>query len=306
MVQEIIPLGLGEGKARPRLRALGIGGAGCNAIANCTFDAVALCNARDSFHSAPHHRRITLSEEHVNFVRSTSPRLLGSMDHECTRNLKAAVGESDLLFLFTGLGGETGSHLTPGIAHYARRSSGLVVVSAAMPFSVEGSGRRELATKVLPEILEAAHLTITYPNDGLLEMTPNLPLRRAFKVMDEIMSIPALELAQVITRDDITALRVDLGGSRHMRFGMGQGAGIRKEELAVADAFTSPWLNFPLHKVSLAIVIISGGEVDHYSVKAVMDRLGPRIPGAKIRYATKTDPLLGDKLRVMLLLSHSL
>jgi cell division protein FtsZ len=227
------------------------------------------------------------------------------MDHECTRKLKEAIGESDLLFLFTGLGGETGSYLTPGIAHFARRSSGLVVVSAALPFSVEGAGRREVAGRMLPEIVDAAHLTITYPNDGLLELTPNLPLRRAFKVMDEIMAIPAMELAQVITRDDITALRADLASSRHMRFGMGQGSGIRREELAVADAFTSPWLDFPLQKVNMAIVVISGGEVDHYSVKAVMDHLAPRIPGAKIRYATKADPLLGDKLRVMLLLGYS-
>jgi cell division protein FtsZ len=88
MAQDIISLGIGEGKARPRLRAVGIGGAGCNAISSCSFDAVALCNAQDSFHSAPHHRRITLTGEHINFVRSTSPRLLGSMDHECTRKLK--------------------------------------------------------------------------------------------------------------------------------------------------------------------------------------------------------------------------
>jgi cell division protein FtsZ len=179
-----------------------------------------------------------------------------------------------------------------------------VIVSAALPFSVEGRGRQEVASNTLPEVIDSANLTITYPNDGLLKMTPNLPLRRAFKVMDEIMLIPAMELASVLTRDDITDLRTDLNRSKHMRFGMGQGSGIRREELAVADAFTSPWLEFPLNSVGLAIVVISASEVDTYSVKAVTDHLSVRIPNAKIRYAIKNDPSLVNNLRVMLLLSY--
>jgi cell division protein FtsZ len=226
------------------------------------------------------------------------------MDHDCVKKLKDAIGSSDLLFLFTGLGGETGSNLTPAVASLARKASGLVIVSAALPFSVEGRGRQDVASKALPEVVEAAHLTITYPNDGLLKMTPNLPLRRAFKVMDEIMLIPAMELASVLTRDDITALRADLERCKHMRFGMGQGSGIRREELAVADAFTSPWLDFPIEETALAIVVITGAEVDSFAVKAVMDRLTPRMPNARIRYATKTDYSLGDHLRVLLLLGR--
>lgn len=286
------------------MKAVGIGGAGCNAISNCSFDAVAICNSQDNFSTAPHHRRLVLSPEHIRFIRSTSPRLLGTIDHESTRKMKEAIGESDLLFIFTGLGGDTGSGITPGVAHFARKFSGLVVVSAAMPFSVEGRDRQEMAAQALPEIMDAAHLTITYPNDGLLKLTPNLPLRRAFKVMDSIMTIPATELAQVLTRDDITSLRADLAKTKHMRFGMGQGSGVRKEELAVVDAFTSPWFDFPLEKVKTALVIISGDIVDSYTVKAVMNSLASRLPQARVRYASKSDPALGDKLRLMLLLGY--
>lgn len=283
---------------------MGIGGAGCNAISSCSFDAVALCNAQDSFSSAPHHRRVTLPEEHIRFVRSTSPRLLSTMDHEAVHKLKDALGESDLLFLFTGLGGETGSHLTPGIAHFARRAAGLVVVSAALPFSVEGAGRKETASQALPEILTAAHATITYPNDGLLKLTPNLPLRKAFRVMDTIMMFPATELAQVITRDDLTALREDLSHVKCLRLGIGEGAGVRGEELAVADAFTSPWFDLPPEKVNFALAVLSGAEMDQYATRAMLDRLLPRIPNAKVRYATRADPSMGDRVRLMLLLGY--
>ena len=305
MAREVIPLGLGQGKARPRLKAVGIGGAGCNAIASCDFDAVALCNNRDSFVSRPHHRKVVLSEESVRFVRSISPGLLSAADSEAVRGMREALGESDMLFLFTGLGGETGSHLTPGMAHFARRCSNLVVVSAALPFSVEGTGRKETARKALPAVMEAAHGTITYPNDGLLKLTPNLPLRQAFKVMDSIMMFPATELAQVITRDDLTALREDLTKVHELRLGVGEGGGLNREEQVVTDALTSPWFDQPLEKVALAIVVVIGREVDQYTMSGVLDRLLYRIPNARVRYGGRSDPNMGEGLRMMLLLGFA-
>jgi cell division protein FtsZ len=224
------------------------------------------------------------------------------MDHDAVRGVRDALGESDMLFLFTGLGGETGSHLTPGIAHYGRRTSHLVVVSAALPFSVEGAGRKETARKALPEIKEGAHVTITYPNDGLLKLAPNLPLRKAFKVMDSIMMFPATELAQVVTREDLAALRGDFLRVGELRLGIGEGAGHNMEEQAVADALTSPWFDRPLESASLAIVVAIGRDVDDYVMKVVLDRLVHRIPNARVRYGGRSDPQMDDGLRLMLLL----
>lgn len=305
MAREVIPLGLGEGKGRPRLRAVGIGGAGCNTIASCHFEAVGLCSALDKFNSPPHHRRVVLTEDSVRFVRSISPRLLGTMDHEAVQRVRDALGESDMLFLFAGLGGETGSHLTPGMAHFGRRCSNLVVVSAALPFSVEGIGRKETARKALPEIKEAAHATITYPNDGLLKLAPNLPLRKAFKVMDSIMMFPATELAQVVTREDLHALRGDLLEVGEMRLGIGEGGGLSKENQAVAEALTSPWFDQPLEKVTLAIVVAIGKEVDEFTMRTILDRLLYRIPNARVRYAGRSDPQMNGGLRLMLLLGFA-
>jgi cell division protein FtsZ len=248
---------------------------------------------------------VVLSDESVRFVRSISPGLLSAADSEAVRGVKEALGESDMLFLFTGLGGETGSHLTPGMAHFGRRCSNLVVVSAALPFSVEGNGRKETARKALPEVMQAAHATITYPNDGLLKLTPNLPLRQAFKVMDSIMMFPATELAQVITRDDLGALREDLTRVHELRLGVGEGGGLSREDQVVADAFTSPWFDRPLEKVTLAILVVIGREVDQYVMGNVLDRVLYRIPNAKVRYGGRSDPQMGDGLRMMLLLGFA-
>lgn len=285
------------------MRAVGIGGAGCNAIASCPFDAVSLCSPRDS--SPSPHRRVVLDDDSMRMVRSMSPQLLSSMGHQAVRLVEEALGDNDIIFIFTGLGGETGSHLTPGIAQFARRRAELVVVSAALPFSVEGPCRRETAMKALPRVLDSAHVTITYPNDGLLKLTPNLPLRRAFKVMDTIMMFPAIELARVLTRDDLTTLRGDLVDVDHLRLGIGEGGGTYGEAQAVNEAFTSPWFDQPLDTVTLAMVTVIGREVDQYTIRALLDRIAPRLPNAKVRYAVRTDPEAGDRIRVMLLLGFA-
>ncbi len=305
MVRDILPIGVSDGSARPKLRAVGIGGAGCNTVSSCPFDSVSLCSARDNCSPPPHHRKVVLDDDSVRMVRSMSPRLLSSMDHHAVRSVKDALGESDMLFLFTGLGGETGSHLTPGIAQFARRQSDLVVVSAALPFSVEGPGRRETAVRALPGVMQAAHATITYPNDGLLKLTPNLPLRRAFKVMDTIMMFPAMELSQVLTRSDLPTLKGDLAEVGYLRLGIGEGVGMNGELQAVSEAFTSPWFDQPLEKVTLAVVVVAGRDIDQYVLKAVLDRIVPRVPNAKVRYAGRTDPEAGDRLRLMLLLGFA-
>jgi len=77
------------------------------------------------------------------------------------------------------------------------------------------------------------------------------------------------------------------------------------EVQAVTEAFTSPWFDQPLEKVVLAIVVVIGREIDQYALKAVLDRIVPRVPNARIRYAGRTDPGAGDRVRLMLLLGFA-
>jgi cell division protein FtsZ len=302
MTPDYLPLGTGEHGVKPRLKAIGIGGAGCNAISSCSFDAVGLCTSRGQQHLSPRQRHLVLTDEQVRLIGSTPHRLLWTVEHESVKRIKEALGENDLVFLFTGLGGELGSVITPGVASLCRRQAGLVIVSAALPFSVEGTGRRQTAADSLPGVIEAAHGTITYPNDGLLQMAPSMPLHKAFKAMDTIMMMPAIELAQVLTQDDLRELRSEFTKSKHLRMGIGVGQGIRKEELAVQDALTSPWFDFPLDRVSNVLTVVSGDNVNEYAMKSVLKNITSRLPRARVRYAARNDPELKDRLKVLLLI----
>ncbi|NLK25156.1 MAG: hypothetical protein GX307_01080 [Euryarchaeota archaeon] len=301
MARDVRSLGYGDMTMRPRLKAIGIGGAGCNTITGFPLPSVGLCSPLDHLNGPSNQRRLVLSDEEVSSLRSPFSHLLSSMDRTFLRRLKAEVDGYDLIFLFAGLGGETGSHITPGLAHLCRRMGSLVVASVTLPFSAEGSGRRETAAKALPTLIGAAHLTVTYPNDGLIRVAPNLPLRRTFKVMDNIMTVPPQDLAGVLTRGDLKMLRAEIASGGHMRMGAGAGMGMQKERVAVSEAFSSPWFDFDLDNARLALVIISGRGVDQFSVEEVLGHVEARVPGAKIRYGVRSDPSL-ENLRVTILL----
>ena len=200
MAADIVPFGNGDNRVKPRLKVVGVGGAGCNAVSGCGFESVGMYRSRDDVRNLSTHRRLMLTEEHFRFVKSTSPRLLSTLDHECPKNMKEIIGETDLIFVFTGLGGETGSFVTPGVAQICKRLSHLVIVSVVLPFSMEGIERRTLSSTALSNVADASHVTISYPNDGLLEVAPNLPLHKALKIMDEIMVDPPVRAQSGIVR----------------------------------------------------------------------------------------------------------
>lgn len=294
-------LGYGDLAERPRLKAIGIGGAGCNAIANSPFQSVGLCNHLDDVNGPPNQRRLVLNSEEMALLTSATPRMVGGVERNISRRLREEIEGYDLIFLFAGLGGETGSHIIPGLANLCRRLSGMVVASVTLPFSAEGPCRRSTAALALPRLIDAAHLTITYPNDGLLKVAPNLPFRRTFKVMDEIMTVPPQELAGVLTRSDLRVLRGELGPARHLRMGAGAGVGMQREMVAVSEAFDSPWFDFNLGDSTVALVVVSGREVDQYSLRDILGHVQARVPNAMIRYGVRSDPAAED-LRVTILL----
>lgn len=301
MARDVRSLGYGDLAQRPRLKAIGIGGAGCNAIANSPFPSVGLCSHLDNVNGPPNQRRLVLSPEEMSLFASATPQLIGGVERSISKRLREEIEGYDLVFLFAGLGGETGSRVIPGLANLCRRLSGMVVASVTMPFSAEGPGRRGTAAAALPRLIDAAHLTITYPNDGLLKVAPNLPFRRTFKVMDGIMTVPPQELAGVLTRNDLRVLKSELGAGRHMRMGAGAGLGLQRESVAVSEAFDSPWFDFDLSGTTVALVVVSGREVDEYSLRDILGHVQARVPNAMVRYGVRSDPAAED-LRVTVLL----
>jgi cell division protein FtsZ len=302
MRPESILLGSGQVKNRPSMQVIGIGGAGCNTISHMGDEGIAVCS--DKKHSATmrHKRILKLTDNQVKCARSIDPKHASTLSLEWLEKLKEHVAKPDIVFIFVGLGGETGSYVTPLVASICQKLARLVVVSASEPFSVEGTDRRSVAQEGRQRIQTSCDIPIIYSNDPLLQMAPNLPIRKAFNVMDQIMLSPVYEMIDVLTTDDVKGVRDDFHGCTKVRLGVGYGgSGMERVSVAVDDAFTSPWFDSPTENARSAVVVVNSQEPDPYLLDDVMTIVTSRLPRAKIRYSSRGEPGLERRIKVTLL-----
>jgi cell division GTPase FtsZ len=154
----------------------------------------------------------------------------------------------------------------------------------------------------MAKVMEQSDMVITYSNDSLLKVAPNLPLRRAFGAMDIIMMAPVLELANALTVEDLTQVRSDFGACKHVRAGIGIGSGLDRGLRAVEEAFNSPWFDFDVRTARTALVMASARDMDEAQLQKVVRDVSLRLPGVGLRYAGREDPEMGERMKVVLLL----
>jgi cell division protein FtsZ len=301
MSPDVLRLGSAESKTCPRIKVVGIGGAGCNIVSDSGLDSVAVLTEKDRLESAST-KKCVLTRDHIRLLRTTAPQMFPAIGGDLKGGLFGGIGEADLMFLFAGLGGEMGSHVTPALANICRRQCKLVVVSAALPFSVEGGERRYTANQAFEKIVEHSDLVISYSNDSLLKIAPNLPLRKAFGAMDMIMIAPVIDLARTLTLEDLSNLRQVFSSCKRVRVGIGISGGLDRELRAVEEAFTSPWFDFDLDDAKTALVVTSASFADDAMQERIAKDISYRLPNARLRYAGRVEAELGERIRVLVLL----
>lgn len=287
---------------KPSIKLVGVGGAGCNTIADSPFETAAICTPLEETQGKSFNQYIRLKDEEVEFFKETSFKALCSLNFDLKETLSKSIGNRDLIFVFTGLGGDTGSYVTPIVSNICKKQSKLCMTSVALPFSVEGKERKSVADYSLSNIYRASDITVTYPNDQLLKMVPHLPMRKAFQVMNRIMMLPVEELEKALTTRDIEPLRKDFLQAKYSRLGMGTGKGDRRAAIALNEALTSPWFDFDDSEVRAGLVTISSGKVKKIDIEDVVRNVSQTLLNVNISYSVTTDDSLGEKMRVMLLL----
>ncbi|HCP74744.1 MAG TPA: cell division protein FtsZ, partial [Ktedonobacter sp.] len=118
---------------------------------------------------------------------------------ESTAEIRAALGDADLVFIAAGMGGGTGTGGAPIIASIAKKIGALTIGIVTLPFSFEGSRRRRIAQEGLTELSAEIDALITIPNDRLLATTErDHTLADAFKLADDVLRQGVQGIAEVI------------------------------------------------------------------------------------------------------------
>ena len=152
----------------------------------------------------------------------------------------------------SGLGGFYGT-MSPIML--SRLSDNIIPVFT-LPFSIEGVKRMDFAKKGMEHILSRSRWALVLENDRLLELAPNATLQGAFRAMNLMIS----EIIKGISRHFSDAHDVLFALSGKVGAGIGTGEGMNRQEKALNDALSSPWLEMG----DRALLIMKGGTSDDF------------------------------------------
>src|SRR5947209_8762822 len=228
---------------------------------------------------------------------------------ESAAEIRAALGEADLVFIAAGMGGGTGTGAAPVIASIARKLGALTIGIVTLPFTFEGSRRRRIAEEGLAELASEIDALITVPNDRLLATTGrDRSLAEAFKLADDVLRQGVQGIAEVITvpgmvNVDFADVRSVLHKAGTALMSIGQGQGRNRAQRAAEEAVAGGFLNVSIRGASRVLFNISGGDdMTLFEVNEVAERIGQAIDNtADITFGAVVDPTLQDTIRVTLI-----
>jgi cell division protein FtsZ len=301
----------------PRLKVLGLGGGGCNAVNRMIELGI---NGVEFICANTDHQALQASLAPVNIqLGPKTTRGLGSGGNpavgkaaaeESFREIASALEGADMVFLTAGMGGGTGTGSIPVAAKVARGLGAVTIAVVTTPFSFEMGRRQKNASEGLSALRPNTDTLISIPNDRLLYVAPkNLPLDVAFRLADDVLRQAVQGITELITEPGL--INVDFAHVRHlMKLGggalmsIGQGTGEEKALKAIEDALDHPLLESTSLENAAGILVnfTSNNDLSLFEVEAALMHLQKQAGvQAEIVMGITNDSRLDDRVQVFLL-----
>jgi len=278
----------------PKVKIIGVGGAGNNTITNLMKAGVSKYEYIDliAVNTDARQLRITKAKKKIvigrnickGFGAGNDPEKGEAAAKESSEKLKKILENADLIFLTCGLGGGTGSGATPVIAEIARELRIPVLAMCTLPFSSEGEIKIRNAERALKKLVKVVNTIILIPNDKLLYIAPNKSIMEAFRLIDNILVQAVIGIAELIYEpghinvDFADILKVvSVGGTALISTGKASSSEGNRAILAVKRALNNPLLSDIKVETakSILINITSGSDITlkeaHTIVRSILD-----------------------------------
>lgn len=184
-----------EERHKAKIQALGVGGAGGNAIQNMlasSFDGVdflvANTDCQDLERSACSHKIQLGPSVTMGLGSGADPDVGRESAEESIAEIRDVVEGFDMVFLAAGMGGGTGTGATPVIARQCKEAGALTVAVVTKPFKFEGQKRMKKALQGLEELKREVDTLIVIPNERLKSVgSRNSTLKELFGRADDVL-----------------------------------------------------------------------------------------------------------------------
>jgi cell division protein FtsZ len=300
------------------IKVIGVGGGGSNAVNHmynlgikgvdfivCNTDKQAL-----DISAVPYKIQLGASLTEGNGAGAI-PEIGKNAAIENIDEIRSVLGDNTkMVFVTAGMGGGTGTGAAPVIASIARELGILTVGIVTVPFGFEGRKRRQQAELGLEEMRKAVDTLLVINNEKLREMTGNLTINNAFSKADDVLTVAAKGIAELISVtgavnvdfNDVYTVMKDSGVAI-----MGSAA-VEGEDRAircVTEALDSPLLNdnnIAGAKFVLLNITYGDKEVLMDEITEITDFIQDEAgSSADVIWGHGYDPTLGEKLSVTLI-----
>lgn len=238
------------------IKVIGVGGGGGNAVNHMYNQGITgvdfiICNTdAQALELSPIPNKIQLGTTLTEGLGAgAKPEVGKNAAIEDIDNIKSILEKNTkMVFITAGMGGGTGTGAAPVIANVAREMGILTVGIVTIPFSFEGRKRKQQAEEGLEELRNNVDTLLIIDNDKLRLLHGNLKMAEAFSKADDILTIAAKGIAEIITVagyinvdfEDVKTVMKD-GGTAIM--GSASAEGENRALEAVTKAISSPLLN---------------------------------------------------------------
>jgi len=299
-----------------KIKVIGLGGAGCNAITRMVREQIRgvefIAMNTDAQHLAVTEApvRVQLGEKLTRGLGAGGDHKIGQKSAEESREeINRLVAESDMVFITAGMGGGTGTGSFPLVAELAKKSGALTIGIVTKPFTFEGTHRCEVAEEGIIDAIDKVDTLVVIPNDRLFNLCDQKTgVDGAFEMADEVLFHGVQAIAEVITVPglinldfaDVKTVMKDAGPSW---MSIGRGAGQNRAIDAAKEALASPLLDVSVIGARGVLFNIAGdNNLSLFEVNEAADIIQQAVaPEANIIFGVTVDPNLDNAVRLTLI-----
>lgn len=303
-------------QAFARIKVIGVGGAGGNAInrmVNAGVEGIEFVSVNTDAQALMNSEASTVVRIGDKLTKGLGAGGRPEVGERAAEESAEALGEvmqgSDMIFIAAGMGGGTGTGASPTIARLAKDAGALTVAVVTKPFEFEGGRRRRSAEEGIELLRETVDALITIPNERLLHMVdPKTTVNEAFQIADDVLRQGIAGISDLITKPGVINLDfadvktiMQEAGSALMAIGYGEGPD--RCVNAAREAIESPLLEMNIQGAKGVLYNISGGDsltLFETSEAAEVIRAAAD-DDAEIIYGTSVDESLGDAVMITLI-----
>lgn len=306
--KRIMPNIVPEVETFARIKVLGVGGSGKNALnhmVNSKVKGVEFIGVNTDAQDLHH----TLAKKKIHIGKNLTKGLGTGMNPELGRRaveetkeeLQESIKGADMVFVAGGLGGGTCSGAAPAVAKTAKELGALTVAVVTKPFFFEGAQRLRIAEQALDNLKKEVDAIIVIPNDRLLSnIDRNTTAKAAFAMCDEVLKQAVEGISDLITTPgiiniDFADIRAVMENAGAALMGIGIGSGEKRAEDAAKMAINSPLLDISIAGAKGVLFSIAGGDdLTMFEIQDAAKVITESIdPNAKVIFGTVRD----DKLK---------